>query len=193
MTLRSRSCVIGRGVATFSICRAIALASETPTQIGSTRVPSLSRRMTIGMLVAGSIISVLTVISICITPSTSYAVAAGRSLVLDRGRAASSSPRRLFGFAPVIRTGTIVADQRRLAAEIDDGVAAGAAGQLPVAPPAVELDQDRLDAPDGRLVELPLNPPLQRLQRDDPARLLLLRHVVWHPLERQRVRPRSST
>ena len=32
----SRSCVIGRGVETFSICSAMALASGTPTQIGST-------------------------------------------------------------------------------------------------------------------------------------------------------------
>ena len=53
MTLRSRSCVIGRGVVTFSICSAMALASNTPTQIGSTRCPSLSRRMMIGMLVIG--------------------------------------------------------------------------------------------------------------------------------------------
>ena len=30
ITLRSRSCVIGRGGATFSICGAMALASKTP-------------------------------------------------------------------------------------------------------------------------------------------------------------------
>ena len=65
MTFRSRSCVIGRGVVTFSICRAMALASNTPTQIGSTRCPSLSRRMMIGMFVIGSTISPLIVISIC--------------------------------------------------------------------------------------------------------------------------------
>ena len=53
MTFRSRSCVIGRGVVTFSICSAMALASKMPTQIGSTRCPSLSRRMMIGMLVIG--------------------------------------------------------------------------------------------------------------------------------------------
>ena len=47
--LRSRSCVIGRGVATFSICSAMALASKMPTQIGRTRSPSLSFRMTIGV------------------------------------------------------------------------------------------------------------------------------------------------
>ncbi len=32
---------MGRGVSTFSICRAMALASKTPTQIGRTREPSL--------------------------------------------------------------------------------------------------------------------------------------------------------
>ncbi len=69
MTLRSRSCVIGRGVVTFSICSAMALASKTPTQIGRTRCPSLSRRMMIGMLVMGSTISPLIVISICMRPS----------------------------------------------------------------------------------------------------------------------------
>src|SRR5215217_4405861 len=65
MTLRRRSWVIGRGVATFSICRAMALASNSPTQIGSTFSPSLSRRITIGMLVSGSTINPLIVISIC--------------------------------------------------------------------------------------------------------------------------------
>ena len=53
MTFRSRSCVIGRGVEMFSICSAMAFASKMPTQIGSTRCPSLSRRMTIGMFVTG--------------------------------------------------------------------------------------------------------------------------------------------
>ena len=65
MTFRSRSCVIGRGVVTFSICSAMAFASNTPTQIGSTRCSALSRRMMIGMFVIGSTISPLIVISIC--------------------------------------------------------------------------------------------------------------------------------
>ena len=41
MMLRSRSCVIGRGVAMFSIWRAMAFASKMPTQIGRTRSPVL--------------------------------------------------------------------------------------------------------------------------------------------------------
>src|SRR5215468_11188939 len=65
MMFRRRSWVIGRGVVTFSICSAIALASKMPTQIGSTRCPSLSRRMTMGVLVTGSTISPLIDISIC--------------------------------------------------------------------------------------------------------------------------------
>ena len=71
MMFRSRSCVIGRGVAMFSICSAMAFASKIPTQIGSTRSPSLSFRMTIGMLVMGSTISPLMVISISMAASAS--------------------------------------------------------------------------------------------------------------------------
>src|SRR5215510_6523895 len=51
----------------FSIWSAIAFASNVPTQIGSTFCPSLSRRMTMGMLVMGSTIKPLMVISICMT------------------------------------------------------------------------------------------------------------------------------
>ena len=42
-----------------------ATSPKIPTQIGSTRCPSLSRRMTIGTLVIGSTIRPLIVISIC--------------------------------------------------------------------------------------------------------------------------------
>ena len=70
MTFRSRSWVIGRGVAMFSICKAIAFASKMPTQIGNTRCPSLSRRITIGMFVMGSTINPLMDISICMAVTT---------------------------------------------------------------------------------------------------------------------------
>jgi hypothetical protein len=73
-TFFSRSCVIGRGVCTFSICSAIALASKTPTQMGRMRSPASSRRMMIGMLVMGSIIRPLTVISISIRPPSDAAI-----------------------------------------------------------------------------------------------------------------------
>ena len=74
MTLRRRSWVIGRGVAMFSICSAMALASKIPTQIGRTFCPSLSRRMMIGMFVIGSTMSPLIVISICIGPPSAVKV-----------------------------------------------------------------------------------------------------------------------
>src|ERR1035441_9176103 len=52
-----RSWVMGRGVETFSISRAMALASYTPTQIGSTTLPFRSFKITMGVLVTGSIMS----------------------------------------------------------------------------------------------------------------------------------------
>ncbi len=54
-----RSWVMGRGGETFSISSAMALASKTPTQIGSTESLSTSLRTMIGMLVVGSSISPL--------------------------------------------------------------------------------------------------------------------------------------
>src|SRR5688572_3547306 len=48
----------------FSICSAIAFASKIPTQIGNTRSPTRSLRITMGMFVTGSTMSPLIVISI---------------------------------------------------------------------------------------------------------------------------------
>src|SRR5208337_155510 len=56
-TFLIKSCVIGRGVLTFSISSAMALASYTPTQIGSTVSLPTSLSNTIGMFETGSIIS----------------------------------------------------------------------------------------------------------------------------------------
>src|SRR5258708_18279724 len=47
---------MGRGVCTFSISRAIAFASYTPTQIGKIAWPCTSLSTTMGMFVTGSII-----------------------------------------------------------------------------------------------------------------------------------------
>ena len=58
-----RSWVIGRGVAIFSSSSAIALASKMPTQMGSERFSSSSRRMMIGMFDTGSRASPRTFIS----------------------------------------------------------------------------------------------------------------------------------
>src|SRR4051812_16669305 len=136
MTFLSKSCVIGRGVETFSICSAIAFASKTPTQIGRTRWPSLSRRMMMGMLVMGSTISPLIVISICMFPAQAVRVCPG-DLHLDD-----------------------LSDPRRVAGKIDDCVARRASRQLPLAPAARGVDQHGLDATDGSLEQLALDRPL---------------------------------
>src|SRR5690349_23068120 len=122
MTFFKRSCVIGRGVVTFSICSAMALASNTPTQIGRTRCPSLSRRMMMGMLVMGSTIKPLIVISICISPFT---------LVLDALNVRTGAEFVKHGFpaqAVWIRAGDPdrngATEPLRLARQVDDGVAA---------------------------------------------------------------------
>jgi hypothetical protein len=56
---------MGRGAAAFSISIAIAFTSKIPTQIGMTVSDATSFKTTIGMLVAGSIMSprILTSIS----------------------------------------------------------------------------------------------------------------------------------
>src|SRR5688500_16268121 len=54
MTCLSRSCVSGRCAFTPCNSMAIALASAGPIQMGSTRDPSVSRRMTTGLLVVRS-------------------------------------------------------------------------------------------------------------------------------------------
>src|SRR5215831_15970838 len=59
---------MGRGVVTFSISSAIALASYTPTQMGRTVLPFTSFRMTMGMLVTGSIMSPRIFISTSMSP-----------------------------------------------------------------------------------------------------------------------------
>src|SRR5215468_5423602 len=83
---------MGRGVVTFSIWSAIALASKIPTQIGSIRCPSLSRRMTMGVFVMGSTINPLIDISICIPACLSpHAMGAG---AFDRHADRAANPCR---------------------------------------------------------------------------------------------------
>src|SRR5262245_23340495 len=60
---------MGRGVVTFSISIAMALASYTPTQMGRTVSLPTSLSTTMGMLVIGSIISPRIFISTSIPPS----------------------------------------------------------------------------------------------------------------------------
>src|ERR1700678_465104 len=61
---------MGRGVETFSISRAMALASNTPTQMGRTMAPLISLRITMGMLDTGSIINPRIFISTSIASSS---------------------------------------------------------------------------------------------------------------------------
>src|SRR5438876_12460597 len=136
MTLRSRSCVIGRGVAMFSIWSAMAFASKMPTQIGSTRCPSLSRRMTIGMFVMGSTINPLMVISICM----GYQPRRARRVVKPRRDARRAPPDAVRpGARHPHRHGA--PDPRRRPGDVDDDVRAGAARELGLAPPAASVDQ----------------------------------------------------
>src|SRR5688572_2348941 len=155
MMLRSRSCVIGRGVAMFSICRAMAFASKMPTQIGSTRSPPLSFRMTIGMLVIGSTISPLMLISISIDPLASCRVAFPMP----------PAYRLVEHFSPeAVRSGTANCDLHGLAQprtrlpvlarnrEVHDGVPAGPSRHFSVPPPADRVHQHGHRAPDRLLV-----------------------------------------
>src|SRR3954469_7593327 len=131
MTLRSRSCVIGRGVAMFSICSAMALASKIPTQIGRTFCPSLSRRITIGVFVTGSTIRPLMVISICI--------------YLDprrRGRLCQLPPHAVWSGA-LDAHGHGASDPVCRTRQVDDDVRARAPRELGVAPPACRVDEYR--------------------------------------------------
>src|SRR3989442_4561925 len=176
MTFRNRSCVIGRGVEIFSICSAMALASKMPTQIGSTRWPSLSRRMTIGMLVMGSTIRPSMVISICMALQPrrrTHACQTSAYLIHPNGTAPHA-----------VRSGTFDANRNRSAdplwrsGQIDDHIAARPSRQLRVAAPARGVDEHHDCLADQLTVQTALNLPLQPLESDDPPRLLRIGYVV---------------
>src|SRR6476619_5083908 len=121
----------------------MALASKIPTQIGSTRSPSLSRRITIGVFVIGSTIRPLIDISICMMPCLSPDAV--------RARAFDADPHRL-------------PDPCRRARQIDDDVLRGPSGDLALAPPARRVNQHVDLLADQPLVERHLNPPLLGLE-----------------------------
>ena len=115
--------------------------------------------------------------------------------VADRGQspgadARTASALRLFGFASVTRT--------MIMRPIQSGSPAKFTTVLPLVRPDSSQSRRRLRdststlllAADRLTIELALNVLLQRLQRHDAPRLLLLGHVVRHPLQRERVRPR---
>src|SRR5215831_7308427 len=100
-----RSCVMGRGVVTFSISRAMALASYTPTQMGSTVSLPTSFNTTMGMLVTGSIIKPRIFIS------TSMSLRS-KPLWVNTHRSASMLPnqsaRRVVGLADSVHTNLLL-------------------------------------------------------------------------------------
>ena len=195
MMLRSRSCVIGRGVAMFSICSAMAFASKMPTQIGRTRSPSLSLRITMGMLVIGSTISPLMrhfdqhgVLSLrrirCLQRQGRLAPQAVRPRPRDpdRHRAPDPCARRR---SPSYRSApeNSLRCSRSSAPRALRALRAGSPsppGRRHVAPTASSCSRG-------------LNLPLQRLQRHDARRLLVLAHIVRHPLRRPACSAAAST
>jgi hypothetical protein len=80
----------------------MALASNTPTQIGSTFWPSRSRRMMIGMFVIGSTISPLMVIS----TSAAWLVPGSTTSTTHLLSRFTASPHTLLGPARLISTST---------------------------------------------------------------------------------------
>ena len=134
-----------------------------------------------GMLVMGSTIRPLMFISIITSPRFStFTVVARRSGSLAPDAVGARAPDRHVDELP---------QPLRRSWKVDHRVAAGAARQLPLAPPAGRVDQHLVRRSNRPLEEVRLDRPLERLQRHDAPRLLCLRHVVRHPLRCQRVRP----
>ena len=147
MTLFSRSCVMGRGVCTFSIWSAIAFASKTPTQIGRTRCPSTSRSTMMGMLVIGSTISPLRAISISTLRLTS---SLGQNIGTAELTVNESLAEADLGGSSA-RLGDL--DRHEAphevlgAVEVDDPEVAGSPGHP--SPPSSVLDEDLFTRPDA--------------------------------------------
>src|SRR5262245_54416108 len=165
----------------FSICSAMAFASKMPTQIGNTRWPSLSRRITIGMLVMGSTINPLMVISICMALQPRRRTRACQTRRRQIARARGAAPH-------AVRAGALDPDPDRSTnpcrrpGQVDDDIAAGASRQLRLAPPARRVDEHVDVGADERMVETGLNLALQPLQQHDPPRFLGVGDIVRQPL-----------
>src|SRR3990170_1778660 len=166
-----RSCVIGRGVCTFSISRAMALASYTPTQIGRMASPLASLRMTIGMFVTGSIIRprILTSISMVpLFPLSDWK----RSLHVYIHPFAHQTVRPGAGHPHCH-----VAAQLLLGAGKVYHLVGGRAPRPLVAAGIAALDQHLNLLPHQHLVASQLNLPLASLQDDQTPSLLFFRHL----------------
>src|SRR5580765_777214 len=138
--LLSRSWVIGRGVAIFSIAIAIALASKIPTQIGRKTPSPASRRMTTGMLETGSIRS----------PLISILTIGGPPVRLTRRLAEKRVGQPFHDLHGSVGPGL----QWLCRPDVDDAVASGAPLSLSMLVPP--LDQDLEGSPDQPPVDLPL-------------------------------------
>ena len=185
MTLRSRSCVIGRGVAMFSICSAMALASK---------MPDPDRQHLLPVLVAqdddrhvGDRVDHQPLDRHFDLHGSYNLGAVARTL----SNACTARPHTLCGPARSIATGTVRPIHAGRPGQVDDHVRAASARTAPSrAAGSPRRPAPRPSCPTSALVQRRLNLPLQRLQRHDPPRLLLLRHIVGQPLVGQRVRPR---
>src|SRR5687768_9463959 len=138
----------------FSICSAMALASNTPTQIGSTFCPSVSRRMMIGIFVIGSTIRPLMFISIIATPRSTTTVHRRGELPVPHKlhRAADRlAPHAVWAGPPDDHLHKASQPPRR-SRKVHHRVAAGPPRQLPLAPPAGRVDQ-HLFGPSYRMLE----------------------------------------
>src|SRR5687767_10486637 len=194
MTFRSKSCVIGLGVAMFSIWSAMAFASKMPTQIGSTRSPPLSLRITIGMLVMGSTIRPLMVISISIAASRVIPRYVGLLQATQKPR-----PWLQNGFSPyAVRAGAANGDRNgppepfhrrsRRNRKVYDRIALGPTRDLTVAAPARRVHQHRVRAAHHPLVNRRLDFTLQCLECHDARSLVLRTDIIRHPSRCQRIR-----
>src|SRR5690606_21080311 len=116
MTCFSRSCVSGRCALMPCSSMAMALASAGPIQIGSTRLPSFSRRITTGLMVVRSTPRCATVTSFIVLPALIPAGGAGMVPLSDRRQQRLHAARLVPG--EVVEFPVLVLRAVRLAPEM---------------------------------------------------------------------------
>src|SRR5688572_10071659 len=157
----------------------MSLASKTPTQMGRRRCPSWSRRMMMGMLVIGSIMRPLIVISICMGFSAPPApsqysprgnlcngIIYGRCRPADKGVGSTAGDLHRNEPAEKVRSAVEVDDPEMTCSSRDSTLAADG------------IDQDLLVPAHPTCVERALPALLAIVQHVEPAALLFVRHVV---------------
>src|SRR5690242_18463652 len=143
-----------------------------PTQMGSTAAPFTSLRMTIGMLVTGSIIKPRIFISTSIAPSLGSLQSGSRLRpALDPFAHQAVRPRGCHS------NGHVLASPRRLTGEIHYAVACRPAHRL--AQPGLETFHQHLEFPgDKAAIALELDLALSLLKDRQASSLLQVRHVI---------------